>query len=156
MKAILCLASILLIISCGSDDSQNKEEEGPIVITKQKFVDNPEMYLNKEVKIQLLGYYQGFQVWGEYDYRKDINLRCEDDEFENSRSGRFFKSYIKPEDGNKYYFRTVEVQTRMYITLKIPKDISKKIPNTFVEDLDVTGRVLSTDLILVSSIKTTF
>lgn len=41
----------------------------------------------------------------------------------------------------------------MYLTLKIPKGISKSVPNSFELWMEVTGRVLNPELILVSSIE---
>jgi hypothetical protein len=139
MKNIILTSFLFLIVF--SVQSQ-------IQVSKTEFSDNAQSYVGKKITV-VDSWYSAVKNNGSYSEIKGLTLRSADATFEDRNS----KNY--PESGqsnsSQFYYRILEIDG-IEVTLRIPKSLSDKMPNTTSSFVNVTGVVKSTTLIEVTSI----
>jgi hypothetical protein len=154
MKNLILSAFLIVIYSCGGDAPPQEKKADQIIISHKDLLDYTEKYLNKTVTVKDLQFFQSHQPDQDYLNGYELSLRSGTNDSESLRALNFYSSFINENDSDKYYYRTVWKE--IYITLKIPKNISSSLPNIYSSSIDVTGQVISSNLIIVTAVKRSY
>jgi tetratricopeptide (TPR) repeat protein len=132
-----------------ANNTQISNENG-IIISSADFADFGNDYIGKEITIMDAFFSNSGQLgpWGEIS---NMTLRSRGNDIEDIYSMMNF-SFTQKDGNDKYYSRVLSI-ANTNVKIRIPKEISGKMPNGESLSVDVTGVIKSNNLIEVKSIK---